>query len=255
MCIPSVIDLLLQPIISPTYFSTTGLIVPSLSSLHTHTHTHTPPPPPSFTDIQCDAPGATVSSLAHLQTITSIPGCNHVFGDLQIGYPNCLLPCQLSDFTALNGITMITGSLRISCCSLITDLSDFNSLTTITGSLELYYNQELTRISGFQSLTTVGGSIQISQHPKLQVVTGLSTLSTITGFLTVERNTALYDLEGFSGLITIRGNDIQSGHALSLLYNTNITSLSAFRSLVTVAYGTVHIEGMNIGCSLSHMRT
>ncbi len=113
---------------------------------------------------------------------------------------------------------------------------------SVIGSISIYFNQNLTIISGFTSLRNVT-NLQIAQNPKLSRVTGFSRLSTIAGYLEIDRNSALYDISGFRSLQTIQGAEVILGHALTLTYNTNLTSLSGFVSLSSIQLGTVHIEG------------
>ena len=74
-------------------------------------------------------------------------------------------------------------------------------------------------------------------------MTGFSDLSLIAGYLEIDRNPILVEINGFRSLQTIQGAEVILGHALTLTYNTNLTSLSGFVGLSEILYGTVHIEG------------
>lgn len=95
---------------------------------------------------------------------------------------------------------------------------------------------------------SVTGSIVIAQNPKLVTVSGLSQLQTIDGHLDIDRNTALTSVSGLRRLMMIRGSQLVSGHALSLTYNTGLTSLEGFHALSSILYGTVRVEGNTALC-------
>ena len=159
-----------------------------------------------------------------------------------VGTRDCSLQCDVTSFSALDSVTEIQGSLVIQCCSALEEIGGFSSLLQIAGSLVVYYNQNLRSISGFGALQTVT-NIEISQNMILQAVSGLGNLPTIQGYLQIDGNVALSDLDGLQSLQTIQGDELVAGHALNVLYNTNLNSLRGFRSLSTISYGTVHIEG------------
>ena len=160
-----------------------------------------------------------------------------------VGTSDCLIDCTATNFSALDSITEIQGSLIIQCCSIM-EISGLSSLREIAGSLVIFYNRNLQRISGFGALQTVT-NIEISQNMILQAVSspGFQSLLTIRGYLQIDANVALNSLDGFQTLQMIGGSDLVAGHALNILYNTNLSSLRGFRSLNAIGYGTVHIEG------------
>ena len=88
----------------------------------------------------------------------------------------------------------------------------------------------------------------MSQNPKLTSVSAFSSLSTLAGYLAIQYNPVLTSLAGFSQLSSIEGQQVVSGHALVLLFNTNLTSLASLSRLQTILYGTVHIEGNTALC-------
>ena len=150
--------------------------------------------------------------------------------------------CNIANFNMLSSLQEIQGSIVIQCCNSLQDVAGFNQLHTISGSLIVYYNQNLLRISGFGMLRNVT-SIEISNNENLQTISGFSQLNLINGYLQIDRNTALLNLEGFSNLQVLGGETLVLGHALTVLYNTNLTTLAGLRGLNTINYGTVHIEG------------
>lgn len=182
-----------------------------------------------------------------LQSIfTNNPNCITLQGDLTIGFSDCSQPCEISNLSPLDRVETIDGSLTIQCCPLLTALNSLNSLASVS-SLSIYYNQNMTIISGFQALMSVG-TVAIAQNPKLETVSGFVQLRTIGGYLEIDRNTALSSVSGLRGVTMISGNELVSGHALSVIYNTGLTSLADFQSLTTISYGTVRIEGNRALC-------
>lgn len=169
-------------------------------------------------------------------------GCQSIDGNINIGSCNPLLSCDVTSLSPINFVSVISGSLQIRCCDRLTEISDFQNLQTVSGSIFIYFNRNLAAISGFGSLRNVT-SLQISQHPRLRSVTGFSRLSQISGYLEIDRNPYLIDIGGFMSLRTIQGTEVILEHALTVTYNTNLTSLSGLVSLSDILYGTVHIEG------------
>ena len=169
-----------------------------------------------------------------------------------MGARDCSLQCDVTGFSSLDSVTEIRGSLIIQCCSGLEDIGGLSSLQQITGSLVVYYNQNLRRISGFGALQTVT-NIEISQNMILESVSNLGQL-TILGYLQIDGNAALNNLDGFQNLQAIGGDQLVAGHALNILYNSNLMSLRGFRSLNTISYGTVHIEGNTNLCYAGYPR-
>ena len=136
----------------------------------------------------------------------------------------------------------IQGSIVMQCCDSLQDITGFDQLRTIAGSLVVYYNQNLQRIRGFGMLRNVT-NVEISENENLQTISGFGQLNLIRGYLQIDRNTALLNLAGFSNLRVLGGEMLVLGHALTILYNTNLTTLAGLGGLDTINYGTVHIEG------------
>ncbi len=182
------------------------------------------------------------------QYLDSSPGCTTITSSLLIGHQNCSAPCTLTSLSPLEGVASIKGSLRIQCCHALTEISGLANLVEITESLVVYYNNELVSITGLNSLQSIGGSLIIAQNQKLSSIPGLSSLAVIDGYLSVERNGALTNMDGLRRLGVIRGQEIVSGHALSVVYNTQLTNLTGLSGITSISYGTVHIEGNSRLC-------
>ena len=199
--------------------------------------------------VTCPAPEGVITDDTQLQEfLEKSTGCTVYSGNVMIGYQNCSIPCDITSFSFFDGISILNGSLSIQCCHRITDMNDFPLLMNVLGSVIVYYNRELRTISGFPELLNIQGSITISQNPKLTTIRGLNRLGTIGGYLAIEFNPLMTDFEGLNQLSTISGRELQSGHALNILYNTNLASLGSLSSLAMILYGTVHIEGNTALC-------
>lgn len=180
--------------------------------------------------------------------MATYPNCTLINGDLRIGHRDCATPCNVTGFSPLVGVTTIMGSLSIQCCNKLTDLSGFGSVSKILGDLTVYYNSELATITGFSVLQSVQGSLSVSQNTKLLSIRGLSSLSVVCGYLAIQRNVALTGLDGLRQLSELKGEELLSGHALSVTYNTQLASLSGLENILNISYGTVHIEGNTALC-------
>lgn len=197
----------------------------------------------------CSAPSSTITSNSGIQAINDKPGdCTSIVGHLVFGHQDCSMPCNLTSLSILANVETINGSLTIQCCHSLTSLNAFPSLTRMIGPLRVYYNRELTSLGGFGQLQSIHGSVFVSQNSKLARIEGFAMLTTITGYLAIQYNPGLTSLAGLSRLSTIGGNEVLSGHALSLFHNNNLTNLAGFLSLERISYGTVHIEGNTALC-------
>ena len=88
----------------------------------------------------------------------------------------------------------------------------------------------------------------MSQNVKLLSIRGLTSLGVVGGYVAVQRNVALTSLDGLRQLSELNGEELLSGHALSVTYNTQLESLSGFENIRNISYGTVHIEGNTALC-------
>ena len=144
-------------------------------------------------------------------------------------------------------IQTITGSFVIQCCNSITSIPNLSNLNEIKGTFRIYYNSMLRTVDGTTGLNAVG-NLEIAQNRVLQSITGLQSLLKVSGYLSIERNPILTGITGLNHLITIQGEDLVNDHALAILYNHVLTDISGFKSLTSIAFGTVHIEGNTALC-------
>lgn len=168
-----------------------------------------------------------------------------------VGQRDCSATCSVANFTELTTLQKLQGSLVVQCCDSLVNINGFESLRVITGSLVVRYNRNLTSINGFSTLENVS-SVEISENGNLQSISGFGNLNVITGYLQIDRNIALRVFDGFSNLQVLGGETLVLGHALTVLYNPNLTALSGLRDLSTINYGTVHIEGNTQLCYAGH---
>ena len=203
-----------------------------------------------FYSESCPPPevGVITSDFQLTQHFDSYPGCTTVSGSVLIGHLNCSSACTVTSLAPLANLVLIEGSLRIQCCHALTSIDGLTRLREATGSLAVYYNRELLTLSGLTSLQTVGGSLTIAQNPKLSLVSGFSALRVINGYLAIEHNVALTSLGGFRQLELIRGFEVSSGHALTVVFNTELTDLTGLSGIANMSYGTVRIEGNSRLC-------
>jgi len=199
--------------------------------------------------VDCQAPSAVLTSDNDILLISTKPGdCTRIIGDLVFGHQDCSTPCTLTSLARLDNVVTIEGSLTIQCCHSFSSLRLFPAVTRFAGSLRVYYNRELITLDGFGQLELMNGNIEISQNSKLTSISAFGRLSTLAGYLALQYNPVLTGLDGFNQLSSIEGQEVVSGHAMVLLYNTNLTSLASLSSLQTILYGTVHIEGNTVLC-------
>ncbi len=140
-------------------------------------------------------------------------------------------------------LATIQGSLKINCCPNLITIGGFNLLTSVR-SIDIYYNANLTSITALASITHLQGYLRVVQNPKLVSITGL--FANIGSYLEIDRNPSLNEVN-FNQLTAIGGADTVAGHALSIGY-TALQSLSGFRALSSISYGTVRIEGNTALC-------
>lgn len=188
--------------------------------------------------------------------LRSFSPCTTITGDLIIGDRTCSAACSVTDLSPLNAnLTAVEGSLRIQCCNSLTEIPDFSRLSRVNGTVEIYYNANLMNIgpTAFIELTDGVSSIVVSQNQRLRSINGFQRVSSIAGYLQIDRNGALTEIEGLGNLQTIRGDVLVEGHALAVLYNSELERLSGL-SNVFISYGTVHVEGNTKLCYAGYPR-
>ncbi len=140
----------------------------------------------------------------------------------------------------------INGAIKIYCCPNLINLRGFESLSSVQ-SIDIYYNSNLTTISAFTGLSSLDGYLRVSQNPQLHSMTGFSNIEQVGAYVEIDRNPSLITMS-FDRLRTISGRDTVTGTALSIGYNSALTSLSGFSLLNSISYGTVRIEGNTALC-------
>ncbi|NRB48634.1 MAG: T9SS type A sorting domain-containing protein [Saprospiraceae bacterium] len=121
----------------------------------------------------CPAGNISLNSQAEINNFpVNYPGCNQIFGDLNI-----------------------SGSD-------ITDLSPLSSLVSIGGTLTVGLIPNLNNLQGLNNLQFVGGSLVLSELPAIQNLNALFNLNTVEGDLIVTNNGLLADFSGICPLIS-----------------------------------------------------
>lgn len=153
---------------------------------------------------QCPEGSVTLGSQADVDTYATIyPDCTKIQGQLKIG----------GSFVGDN--------------SDITDISALQSVTTITGNLLIVYNESLTNLNGLEQITLVGGDLRIVDNMTLTNLQGLGSLAETEGDLKVEKNPALKNLQGLEELVSVGGN-------MDIVKNTALTTLKSLDKLTSV---------------------
>lgn len=168
-----------------------------------------------------------------------------------MGDQYCTQTCTITDFSPLNSVQTITGSLIVQCCHTLSVIPSIPRLTRIEGTLRIYYNTGLRSISGF-ILGTVG-NLEIAQNQLLHSIDSLQ-INRISGYISISHNPSLGSIRGLANLISIQGNELINGHALLILYNPVLTDISGLQSLSAINHGTVHIEGNTRLCYSGYPR-
>ena len=162
---------------------------------------------------------------------------------------------QLRNLTALNGLTSITGNLRISDNPYLTNLDGLEGITSVGRNLSVYHNNALSNINGLSGInsvgflyiadngalenlgglggiTSVGSTVYILENDSLTDISGLSGITSVGGSLWIEDNYVLPDLDGLEGLTRI-GSDADR-HGLMITGNPSLANIDGLSSLSKV---------------------
>lgn len=144
---------------------------------------------------------------------TTYPNCTQILDGLQIGPDSG--SSDISNLTALQGLTQLDGGLNILNNPLLTDLSDFSTLNQLE-DIYLYNNPLVTSFNGLQGITSIN-DIKLERS----FVTDFSALSNIDDIhkLWILDDTVITDLSGLSQLQILNFLELD---------NTHITSINSF---------------------------
>ena len=159
-----------------------------------------------------------------------------------LGTSNCEDECTISNLDNLMTVATINGDFIIQCCNQLSAIPILSNLRTVRGTLRIFYNSQLLNIAGFSGLIGAG-NVEISQNPALVSITGINSLGLVGGHISIGNNPRLERVTGFTSLVTISGNDLANDHGLTIVYNPLLSDIRGFRTLTSIAIGTVHIEG------------
>jgi len=200
--------------------------------------------------------GSDISNLEALSQITAI------FGNLIIKETNIETLSGLENLTAIQGNLYIGDFNPSSCCILdnfnnstykgnhnLNSLSGLENLETLNGDLLIVDNTLLTSLSPLSGLNTIGGSLYLYKNNALTSLDGLSNLQAVNGDIAIGRiemycgssncqtqyfgQNNLTDISGLEGISTVNGT-------LSIVGNTNLSSLTGLNNMETVGGLTVY---------------
>ena len=201
----------------------------------------------ALSQLSCPTGNVTITSQAEADALA---GCTHITGDLSIEMNNNVL-----DFTPLQNITTIDGSLYITELGNTGVLNILPNLTTVGGAIAMYGNSLITSVEGFSSITSLGGLVvsgsfnlttfnafQNLQSVNYITVNSCQNLTTIQPFsqlaafnnLRIEY-TALTNLNFLSNVSTVLNNPFYN--AITLFNNNNLSDISALNNLTASGLG------------------
>ncbi|MEL7248299.1 MAG: T9SS type A sorting domain-containing protein [Bacteroidota bacterium] len=175
---------------------------------------------------QCPSGNVNLSTQAEVDAyIATYPNCTEVNGSLLIGPP--FGSSDITDLTGLEGLSTVSGTLRIQLNDSLVSLIGLDNLTSIGGFLLIDRNDALATLTGLESLTTVDGNLDIGGNRSLESLMGLENLASVGGYLSITGNNTLPSLTGLSGLSSVGG-------FLAINVNDNLLSLTGLSALTTV---------------------
>jgi hypothetical protein len=166
--------------------------------------------------------GKTLSSQKEIDDFfTDYPGCTVIEGPLVIDDLDDGT-VDIQNLEGLNGITELQSNLEFFGCWLLSDFSGMNQVRRIDGSLDVQSNKQPVNFNGFDQLDTIGGGLVIGNNENLRSLEGFSRLRHIGGVLSIGGNKQL-SLD--AGLDSLR-----SAGALNIS-NSTAGTLAMFRAL------------------------
>jgi len=160
-----------------------------------------------------------------MENVTALNNLTTIGGAIQIGSN-----MTLSNLSGFNNLVVI-GGLRVHDIP-IKDFTGLESLTSIQGSLTFFECPLLISLNGLYSLDSISedltvGSILWGGNPSLEYLIGLENLTCIGGSLRLESNESLTNLTGLENLNTVGNIEICDNNALTNLHGLeNITEIS-----------------------------
>lgn len=95
------------------------------------------------------------------------------------------------DVARLAGCTTFTGRLQEDSVSGLSDFTGLESLRKIEGTLNVFRSPGFVSLKGLDNLETVDGDLFIHMNPNLRTLAGLERLRVVTGKLLIQWNDVL----------------------------------------------------------------
>ncbi len=142
----------------------------------------------------------------------------------------------------MEGLTQVQDATWIVYNDSLADISALQGLTIIEGSLDISGNPLLTSLSGLDNVTEVRHGLSVVGNDGLVDITALSALTVVDDDLVIEDNDALTTLAGLENLVEIGvafANGIVSDGSLRIEDNAVLADVTALHGLNSVAWDVV----------------
>lgn len=174
----------------------------------------------ALTENNCPSGDVTITSQAEADALS---GCTHITGDINILMP---FPGAPLDFTPLNGITTIDGTLQISRVTNTGTWNIFPNLNTVGGSI-LISRIGATTLEGFSNITTLA-SLAIGNSNALTTINAFQNLQSLApGFIELFDCPNLANIQPFSQLTSVE--------KMQVAFCNELTNLNFLSSITTIS--------------------
>lgn len=197
----------------------------------------------ALSGLNCPSGDVTITSQAEADALA---GCTHITGDLNILMP---FPGAPLDFTPLNSITTIDGTLQISRVTNTGTWNIFPNLNSVGESI-LINRIGATTIEGFSNITTLA-SLSIANSNNLTTIHAFQNLQSLApGFIEFFHCPILANIQPFSQLTSVEKINIafcnQLAHLNFLSSVNTISSTTPFRFINFISNANLtDITGLN----------
>lgn len=163
----------------------------------------------------CPSGDVTITSQAEADALAN---CTHITGYLEIN-----MNYEILDFTPLQNITTIDGSLYITELGNTGVLNILPNLTTIGGAIAMYGNSLITSVEGFSSITSLDGLV-VSGSFNLTTFNAFQNLQSVN-YITVNSCQNLTTIEPFSQLAAFNNLRIEYTALTNLNFLSNVSTV------------------------------
>lgn len=113
---------------------------------------------------------------------------------------------SLTDFSGLQTLQFVTGSVAVSDSKQLKNLKGLSRLRQVGGDLELSYSNAIKDMDGLQNLEEIGGDLKIIQNHNLQDLSQLGSLAQVRAVYILENpNLSKHEIHGFVSRLRARG--------------------------------------------------